>query len=90
MINASLGHDMGDWLLMEVARRLRTCLDKKNILARTGSDEFLILMDDLQDLADVTRLAVTINEVLARPFSMLKYDIVMSCSIGIAYYTAQE
>jgi diguanylate cyclase (GGDEF)-like protein/PAS domain S-box-containing protein len=92
VINACLGHDMGDWLLMEIGQRLRACLDKdkKNILARSGGDEFMILLDEIADFADATGLAETINEELARPFSMLGYDIVMLCSIGIAYYIDQE
>lgn len=90
VINTSLGHDMGDWLLMEIAQRLQECLDKTNILARSGGDEFLILLDDMQDLAEAIRLAVTANKVLAGPFSLDGYDIVTSASIGIAYHTNQE
>jgi diguanylate cyclase (GGDEF)-like protein/PAS domain S-box-containing protein len=90
VINTGLGHDMGDWLLMEIAQRLQACLDKKNVLARSGGDEFLILLDEMPDLAEATRLAVTINKVLAGPFSLDGYEIITSCSIGIAYYTSQE
>ena len=91
IVNSSLGHDMGDWLLMEIAQRLAECLDsKKNILARSGGDEFLILLDDMQDLAEATRLAATINKILAKPFSLDGYEIVTSASIGIAYHTNQE
>ncbi len=89
MINASLGHDMGDWLLMKMTQRLQTCLDKKNLLARTGGG-FVILLDDIQDFTQATRLATTISEVLDRPFSLAGYEIVMSCNIGIAYHTDQE
>ncbi len=90
VINASLGHDIGDWLLMEIGKRLQSCLDDKNLLARSGGDEFIILLDDLADFAEATHLAETINEVLARPFPMIGYNIVMLCSIGIAYYMGQE
>lgn len=90
LINTSLGHDMGDWLLMEIAQRLQECLDEGDILARAGGDEFLILLDDMPDLARATRLAATINKVLAGPFSLDGYKIVTSASIGIAYYSAQE
>ncbi len=91
IVNSSLGHDMGDWLLMEIAQRLPECLDsKKNLLARSGGDEFLILLDDMQDLAEATRLAATINKILAKPFLMDGYEIVTSASIGIAYHTNQE
>jgi len=90
VINAILGHDIGDWLLMEIGNRLQSCLEDKNILARSGGDEFIILLDDIADFAEATHLAETINEVLARPFPMIGYDIVMLCSIGIAYYMGQE
>jgi len=90
VINASLGHDMGDWLLMEIAHRLRSCLKKEAILARSGGDEFLILLDDLQDLNEAIRLAKTINETVAQPFSLDGYEIITSASIGIAYSTHQE
>jgi diguanylate cyclase (GGDEF)-like protein len=91
IVNSSLGHDMGDWLLMEIAQRLPECLEsKKNLLARSGGDEFLILLDDMQDLAEATRLAATINKILAKPFLMDGYEIVTSASIGIAYHTNQE
>jgi len=90
VINASLGHDIGDWLLMEIGKRLQSCLDDKNILARSGGDEFIILLDDIADFAEATHLAETINEVLARPFPLVGYDIAMLCSIGIAYYIGQD
>jgi len=90
LINASLGHDMGDWLLMEIARRLRNYLQKDLILARSGGDEFLILLDNLQDLTEATRLAASINEELARPFLLDGYEMITSASIGIAYSTPHE
>lgn len=90
LINASLGHDMGDWLLMEIAQRLRSCLKKHMLLARSGGDEFLILLDNLQELSDATYLAGTINAELSRPFLLDGYEIVTSASIGIAYSTPHE
>lgn len=90
IINASLGHDMGDWLLMEIAQRLQACLDKKTILARANGDDFMILLDNMPDFIQATNLAVTINEVFAQPFSLLKYNIVISACISIAYYIDQE
>ena len=90
VINFSLGHDMGDWLLMEVAQRLQDCLNNHHFLARSGGDEFLILLNDIHDSTEVTHLATTINQVLAEPFLLDKYKIVISASIGIAYHTDQE
>ncbi|BAP58208.1 diguanylate cyclase/phosphodiesterase [Thioploca ingrica] len=90
LVNASLGHDMGDWLLMEIAQRLQGCLKKDTILARSGGDEFMILLDQMQDLNEATLLAATINEILASPFSLDGYEIITAASIGIAYYTGAE
>jgi len=95
VINESLGHDMGDWLLMEIAQRLQDCLAQrsgrmKNTLARSGGDEFLILLDDITDVIEVTQLANLLNEELARPFMLDGYQIITSVSIGIAYSTHQE
>ncbi len=93
MINATLGHDMGDWLLMEITRRLQDYLSElemKTFLARACGDEFIILLDNMQDLAEATQLAANINQLLARPLSLVGYDIVTSAKIGIAYYSDQE
>jgi diguanylate cyclase (GGDEF)-like protein/PAS domain S-box-containing protein len=85
MVNESLGHDMGDWLLMEIAERLQSCIAPDNLLARFGGDEFAIIQEDVEDLADATRLAATINEELARPFLLDGCEVVTSASIGITY-----
>ena len=85
MVNESLGHDMGDWLLMEIAERLQNCIAPDNLLARFGGDEFAIIQEHVEDLADATRLAATINEALARPFLLDGCEVVTSASIGIAY-----
>lgn len=90
VINESLGHDMGDWLLMEIAQRLQDCLGSNDIVARSGGDEFMILLDNLTELTHATYLASTINRELARPFLLDGYEIVTSASIGIAYNIAEE
>lgn len=90
MINESLGHDMGDWLLMEVAQRLQECLTPKQLLARSGGDEFMILMDDFQDLKEAMQLATQINKALSPPFLLDGCEVITSASIGIAYNTSQS
>ncbi len=89
VINESLGHDMGDWLLMESAHRLQACLPPSTLLARSGGDEFMILMDDLQDFSEAITLAQKINQELARTFVVDGYELMTSASIGIAYSTTQ-
>ena len=91
LINGSLGHDMGDWLIMEIAQRLQDSLSEGNILARSNGGKFLILLENLQDLSIANQLATNINKnVLTIPFSLDGYSTVNSASIGIAYYTKQE
>ncbi len=85
MVNESLGHDMGDWLLMEIAERLQSCVASDNLLARFGGDEFAIVQENIEDLADATRLAAMINEKLACPFLLDGCEVMTSASIGIAY-----
>lgn len=90
MINESLGHDMGDWLLMEVAQRLQECLPPKQLLARSGGDEFMILLDGFQDLKEAMQLAAHINKALSPPFLLDGCEVITSASIGIAYSTSQS
>jgi diguanylate cyclase (GGDEF)-like protein/PAS domain S-box-containing protein len=89
IVDTSLGHDMGDWLFMAITERLQDCLTEKSIIGRSGC-EFMILLENMQSLADATYLATTLNKVLTEPFSLGEYQIVMLTSIGIAYYTNQE
>jgi diguanylate cyclase (GGDEF)-like protein/PAS domain S-box-containing protein len=91
LINASLGHDMGDWLLMEVAQRLQNFLKStQHALARFGGDEFIILVNNMQELNEATQLAMQINEILAAPFLLDGYAIVTSASIGIVHHSQQQ
>jgi len=90
LINASLGHDMGDWLLMEIAQRIDSCLKKGTILARSGGDEFLILLENILNLTEATELADKINHELGQIFLLDGYEVVTSASIGIAYCDEKE
>jgi diguanylate cyclase (GGDEF)-like protein/PAS domain S-box-containing protein len=85
MINESLGHDMGDWLLMEIAARLHNCLTPNDLLARFGGDEFAILQENINDFTQTIKLAEEINTSLAEPFLLDGCEIVTSASIGITY-----
>lgn len=85
LINESLGHDMGDWLLMEIAHRLQSCLKENTLLSRSSGDEFMVLLKEIDNLTEATQLATTINQELAFPFTLDGYEIVTSASIGIAY-----
>jgi diguanylate cyclase (GGDEF)-like protein/PAS domain S-box-containing protein len=88
VINDSLGHMVGDRLLVMIARRLELALRPGDSVARLGGDEFTILLDDLQDVADATRVADRVHAELAAPFTIGTQELFTSASIGIAFSTA--
>jgi diguanylate cyclase (GGDEF)-like protein/PAS domain S-box-containing protein len=83
-INDGLGHQAGDDLLKEVARRLEGCLRPSDTLARLGGDEFTALLDDIQSEVDATRVAERINKELSHPFSLQGQEVYATVSVGIA------
>jgi len=96
MINDSLGHVIGDQLLVGVANRLEKCLrvsdtvtriEKLFTIARLGGDEFTILLDQVKDPSDATLIAERLMNALAAPFSLNGQKIFTSMSIGIALST---
>ncbi len=90
VINDSLGHDVGDQLLVAVAERLRTCLRPEDTLARLGGDEFTLLLEDITHVSDVTNVADRIIEELQAPFYLSGYEVVVSTSIGIALNSLRD
>jgi diguanylate cyclase (GGDEF)-like protein/PAS domain S-box-containing protein len=84
VVNDSLGHDVGDLLLTVVAQRLRRCLRPEDTLARFGGDEFVVLIEALDDPAQVVQVAERITEELRRPFIMEGRDLYVMASIGIS------
>ncbi len=85
-INDTLGHDIGDLLLINVAERLRSCLRKGDIIARLGGDEFVILIDDIARIEMATQVAQKICTVLSPHFLIEHNAINLSASIGISLY----
>jgi diguanylate cyclase (GGDEF)-like protein/PAS domain S-box-containing protein len=84
-VNDSLGHLAGDRLLTTIARRLHGCVRPGDVLARLGGDEFAVLLDDLKDPGDATRIAERMQEVLHTPLPSDSSDVVVTASIGIAF-----
>lgn len=89
IINDSLGHLAGDQLLGMIAERLASCLATKDMLARFGGDEFTILLEDIDDLAQVTQTAERIQQELTHPFQLNQQEIYTSTSIGIVLSTIE-
>jgi diguanylate cyclase (GGDEF)-like protein/PAS domain S-box-containing protein len=87
IVNDSLGHHEGDRLLLDIAYRLRESIRASDTVARFGGDEFVILLDDLDDYSEVNTLAQRIQQVIAPPFTINDHTITVSVSIGIALGT---
>ena len=85
-INDSLGHTVGDLLLVEVARRLQACLRETDTVSRQGGDEFLVILTHIHDLAAVTGSAAKIVAALAAPYEIDGHVLEVTVSVGIAIY----
>ena len=84
VVNDSLGHLVGDKLLIDLARRLETCLRPGDTVARLGGDEFTILLEDLSQPGDAVEVAERVQEAVSRPFLIEGYEVFTTASIGIA------
>jgi diguanylate cyclase (GGDEF)-like protein/PAS domain S-box-containing protein len=87
VVNDSLGHVLGDELLVAVAERLTRMLRSSDTVARLGGDEFAMLIDGIDHEADAVRAAQRIQDALLVPFHIGPHEIFTSVSIGIALST---
>jgi diguanylate cyclase (GGDEF)-like protein/PAS domain S-box-containing protein len=85
-VNDSLGHDVGDALLQEVAHRLSQCVRQSDTVARIGGDEFVILLEHARHPADYASLARKAVDSLGQPVKIGKHTIRVGASIGIACF----
>lgn len=90
-INDTLGHDMGDLLLQQVASRLQECIRESDFIARLGGDEFAVILSPIDEIANIERVATTILLKLAEPFELQNVElnsevVYISASIGITLY----
>jgi diguanylate cyclase (GGDEF)-like protein/PAS domain S-box-containing protein len=84
VINDSLGHEAGDILLVLVSERLRRCLRPEDTLARFGGDEFVALLQDVEDPSEAIKVAGRITEEIKRPFVLEGRELFVRASLGVA------
>ena len=83
-LNARLGHEGGDEVLIQMVERLQTCLGEGDLLARLGPDEFAVLLEDLSGHGAAEIVGSRIHEAVARPFQVPGAEFPVTVSIGIA------
>jgi diguanylate cyclase (GGDEF)-like protein/PAS domain S-box-containing protein len=85
-VNDSLGHEAGDQVIVEAARRLTSVLRAVDIVTRQGGDEFVIALADIKRQEEVTVVAQKILTVISAPMVFLAQELTLTCSIGVAMY----
>lgn len=85
LINENIGHYTGDELLKDVSKRIEKCLRSGDVLARTGGDEFAIIVNDIRQAGDATHFAQRVKSELLRPFIVSGKEIFISSSMGIVF-----
>jgi diguanylate cyclase (GGDEF)-like protein/PAS domain S-box-containing protein len=95
IINDTLGHDMGDLLLQQVAERLSSCVRESDTVARLGGDEFVVMLQDLseQPLEAAKQTEITGNKILTilnQPYQLATHDYTCTPSIGATLFSSHE
>jgi diguanylate cyclase (GGDEF)-like protein/PAS domain S-box-containing protein len=83
VINDSLGHAIGDKLLIAIAEKLKACVRPGDVVARLGGDEFTILLNRSGDTSEVVRVAERLQARISEPFKIDNYEVFTTASIGI-------
>jgi len=94
-INDTLGHQAGDQLLVEVAKRLESCVRSMDTVARLGGDEFAVILEELKAKKEVMAVVERIGAMLAKPFALCGTTVTPGASIGVVlrtreYVTAED
>lgn len=85
-INDTFGHDAGDHVLQTVSHNFRNCLRESDVVARIGGDEFILLIENFQDVRDLSEVAGKLLHEASRPFEISGQECQLSASIGIATF----
>ncbi|MHB8984059.1 MAG: putative bifunctional diguanylate cyclase/phosphodiesterase, partial [Carboxydocellales bacterium] len=86
LINDTLGHSIGDFLLKKVAKRLTRCVRMGDIVSRLGGDEFTVILPGVTSIQDAAKVAQKIIETLEKPFKLESHELFITTSIGISMY----
>jgi diguanylate cyclase (GGDEF)-like protein len=84
VVNDSLGHDMGDQLLIAASRRICSVLRSGDMATRFGGDEFVVLCESLEDEGQAVEVAERITDALRAPFVLSGQDVFVTASVGVA------
>lgn len=85
-VNDTLGHAVGDELLLRVTQRVRNAVRDGDVVSRLAGDEFTVLLPNLEDLNQITHITDRIVEALGNPFQVGAHQIVLTASIGISVF----
>ena len=85
-VNDSLGHDVGDVVLKAAAERLAGCIREIDTVARLGGDEFVIMLTGIDQMEDITGIAIKVQKALSSPFIFDAQEFFLTVSIGISAY----
>lgn len=85
-INESIGHKSGDNILIEVATRIRHCLNNDDTLARIGGDEFVVLLENIESYDEISSTCQRLLEIIRQPFKIGQQQLHVSPSLGISVY----
>jgi diguanylate cyclase (GGDEF)-like protein/PAS domain S-box-containing protein len=88
IVNDTMGHHVGDTLLLAVAERLQQCVRESDTVARLGGDEFVILLNIINEDQDAALVAQKVIDLIGKPFTLGEYRAEIGTSIGISIYPA--
>jgi len=86
VINDTLGHDIGDKILVNVAKKLKSLLRESDFIARWGGDEFVIILENITSPSDAALVANNIVDTLQHPIEIDKHKLLTTASVGISLY----
>ena len=85
-INDTYGHEQGDTVLKETAKRMKRALWKEDIVARVGGDEFIIILERCHEIEDCKKCIAKIRAEIAKPLQLSQVEIFVSTSVGYAFF----